>query len=142
MRRIAAFIIFPALLLSCGNKNRGKVLGTEKMQQVMWDVLLADAYTQRELKKDSSKKELVQNASLQEKIFELNKVSREDFYTSYAYYNDHPDLMRTILDSIGVKADRDRNALLTERYSNNGGLKKPVPVNKDSARQLRVHEGQ
>lgn len=123
---IAGICIFSFVLLySCGNKQRGQqgeILSTGKMQVVLWDMLQADAFTQNYIKRDSSKNALVENAALQKKIFELHKISREDFYTSYDYYTTHPDVMKTILDSISVKVERDRNRLMKEKY----GEKKTV----------------
>ncbi len=140
MRTLLMCCCVIALLYSCGGSKEesGTILTTAKMQDVMWDMLLADAFTEKYLKTDSSKKELVQNAALQQKVFELHKITKGDFYKSYNYYNNHPDLMRIILDSIGVKADRERNGLMNERYSQ--GRVPPPPSITDSAR--RAHERQ
>jgi len=139
MRMLLMCCFVVALLFSCGSKEEsGTILTTAKMQDVMWDMLLADAFTEKYLKTDSSKKELAQNAALQQKVFELHKITKGDFYKSYNYYNNHPDLMRIILDSIGVKADRERNGLMNERYSQ--GRIPPPPSVTDSAR--RAHERQ
>lgn len=121
---------------SCGNKS-GKVLPTAKMQDVMWDMLLADAYTQKYLKNDSSKNEKAENAVLQQKIFQLHNINKEDFYASYEYYNNHPDIMRAILDSINVKAEKGRSELMTQRYSGGSSRAPHPPVNADSLRRLR-----
>lgn len=104
-------------LASCVEKtDSGTVLGKEKMQAVFWDVLQAEAFTQNFVKKDSTKDEKIENASLQRKIFELHKISREDFTASYEYYNARPELMKIMLDSMSAKAERERNKLMTERY--------------------------
>ena len=116
---IFSFVLF----YSCGDKPRGEkamLLSTEKMQQVLWDILQADAFTQNFIKPDSTKKELIENAALQKKIFELHKISREDFYYSYNYYSAHPEVMKMILDSVSAKAERDRTKIIMERY---GGTK-------------------
>jgi hypothetical protein len=111
----AAFFIY-----SCGGKKEeGVILSTDKMQLVMWDIVQADVFTDKFLKTDSTKKELVKSAALQQKIFELHKITRADYYKSFDYYNSKPDIMRTILDSITVKAERERSGLMMERYSGN-----------------------
>lgn len=124
-------------LFSCGNKS-GKILPTAKMQEVMWDMLLADAYTQKYLKHDSTKNEKAENAVLQQKVFQLHKINKEDFYASYEYYNNHPDIMRTILDSINVKAEKGRSDLMTQRYSGGASRAPITPVKADSLRRLRA----
>jgi hypothetical protein len=115
---LAALCIFlSGFIFSCGDKQKeGRILNAKEMQYVMWDMLQAEAYTQNFLKKDSTKKELVENAALQKKIFELHKISREDFDNSYTYYNAHPDEMKKILDSVSAQAERSRSKVMMERY--------------------------
>jgi hypothetical protein len=107
------------LLVSCGSKKvpEGKVLSTDKMQAVMWDILQAEAYTDLYLKKDSSKNIFLQNAALQKKVFLLHKISKEDFYKSYDYYSNHSAEMRILLDSISVKAERNRSKMMEQKYA-------------------------
>ena len=87
------------------------------MQAVLWDVLQANAFTQNFIARDSSADDSLQNAILQEKIFVLHKISREDFYTSYRYYMDKPGDMKKILDSVVAKAERNRTKIMQERYA-------------------------
>lgn len=120
--------VFAFLLLltctSCSDRQKqGTVLSKEKMQAVLWDMLQADAFTSNFIKKDSSKNEAKENAALQKKIFELHKISREDYLTSYDYYSTQPELMKIMLDSMSAKAERDRNKLMKERYE---GMKTAV----------------
>ncbi|MEN9569549.1 MAG: hypothetical protein RL172_780 [Bacteroidota bacterium] len=117
--------IFGAWLLlatSCSS-DKGKVLSPQKMEVVMWDFLQADTYTEFYLKKDSSINATLKNAALQQKVFELHKISKEDFYKSYQYYNNKPEEMRMILDSVSAKAERKRSMMMERKYSN------PKPVN-------------
>ncbi len=122
MRWMLICLCLMVLIVSCGDKKgaaKSGIINTEKMGAVMWDMFQADAFTERYLKIDSTKNAAVQNAALQQKIFELHKISKDEFYKSYNYYSNHPDLMRTMLDSITARADRDRNKLMMEKYSGN-----------------------
>ncbi len=119
MIRLLSSWIFLLIFLctSCKDKHReGTVLSQEKMQTVLWDILQADAFTANFIKKDSSKKDAAENAALQKKIFELHKISREDFTASYDYYSSQPELMKALLDSMSAKAERDRNKIMKDRY--------------------------
>ena len=115
---VAVGIVSMILILSsCGDKKKEtRLLTTKEMQLVLWDMLQAEAYTQNFLKKDTSKNGLVENAALQKKIFELHKISREDYNASYSYYNAHPNEMKIILDSVTALAERNRNKTMQERY--------------------------
>ena len=97
-------------LFSCADKNSVPtgILQPAKMQAVMWDVFRADAFTFSFIVRDSSKKPEAENVKLQQQIFAVNKISREEFYKSYEFYKSHPGLMQPILDSMINKANRDK----------------------------------
>ena len=129
VRESSIFLSLLVLIFSCDNKQakEGKILGSGKMQAVMWDILQAEAYTDFYLKNDSSKSVLLQNAALQKKIFSLHQISKEDFYKSYDYYSSHSSDMRIMLDSISVKAERQRNKMMERKYSPAHLIKPELP---------------
>lgn len=88
------------------------ILKAEKMQEVFWDVIMAEAYTTQFIKKDSSRDTQLENAKLQQQIFAIHKISKQEFYNSYNYYNSHVDLMRTLLDSITAKGEKEKERTL------------------------------
>ena len=97
------------LLYSCKGKNdlpQG-VLQPPKMQEVFWDFVRADVYISDYTKHDSTKNPAIENLRLQNSIFKLHHVTKEEFYKSYTYYSNHKDLMTTLIDSIVAKKQRD-----------------------------------
>ena len=108
LRTIA--LICTIFLFSCGTKQAVPpgILKPAVMQKVMWDVLRADAFTFDFIKRDSTKRPEAENVKLQQQIFAVHKVSKEDFYKSYNFYKVHPSLMQPILDSMINKATRDK----------------------------------
>ena len=80
------------------------------MQTVLWDVLRADAFAFDFIKKDSTKIPEQELVKLQQQIFAVHKVSKEQFYKSYEYYKVHPEIMLPMLDSIINKSTRDKFA--------------------------------
>ena len=113
MKIIVVFILFISLS-GCRDKDGlpGGILKKEKMQVVLWDVLLAESYTTQFIKKDSSKNSLLENAKLQQQIFAIHKITKEDFYESYDYYKNHIELMRVLLDSITSSGEREKYKVL------------------------------
>ena len=103
-------LILTVFLFSCGNKNSisSEILKPAKMQTVLWDVLRADAFAFDFIKKDSTKIPEQELVKLQQQIFAVHKVSKEQFYKSYEYYKTHPEIMQPMLDSIINKATRDK----------------------------------
>ena len=78
------------------------------MQAVLWDVIKADVFTAEFLKKDSSKNAAAENLKLQQQIFAIHKVSKADFYRSYDYYKAHTEIFKQVMDSMVVRAEKDR----------------------------------
>jgi hypothetical protein len=111
--------LLPLFFIACKENNgmAGGIIKPEKMRLILWDFYKAEAYTQAYIKKDSSKNPVFENAQLQQKIFFIHGVQKKDFYKSYAYYQDNPEQMRTILDSINVKAERLRSPMMNKKYS-------------------------
>ena len=110
MRSLVFVILFMFSLTACSDKQtlpKG-ILEKEKMKSVLWDILQADAYTFSFIKKDSSKNLLEENARLQQQVFTIHKVTKEDFYTSFEYYKYRTDLMGPMLDSLIAQKGRDK----------------------------------
>lgn len=109
------FILVSLIFLSACNKKM-PLLELPKMQAVMWDVIQLEAYAQLIVAPDTTKMTAKKNASLQQKIFSLHGISKEQYYKSYEFYSVHPEIMRIILDSITTKADRNRGKMMEKRY--------------------------
>lgn len=102
------------LLTSCGNKNKipEGVIRPEKMQAVLWDILRADVFTRDFISKDSATNAVDKNLAMQREIFAMHHISKAEFYSSYAYYNENARLLKEIMDSMIVKADRSKEKII------------------------------
>ncbi|HNU89169.1 MAG TPA: DUF4296 domain-containing protein [Ferruginibacter sp.] len=111
IRNLTCFLML-ALLLSCGNKREqpSGILKPDKMQAVLWDVIRADAFTTEYIKKDSAKNDEEENLKLQQQVFAIHHVSKEDFYKSFDYYKKNSGLMKAIIDSMVSQADKKRTS--------------------------------
>lgn len=110
MIRPVKLLAFTVLLFSCGSKNEipGGILKKEKMEAVLWDVFQADAFTFQFVTKDSSKTPETEIAKMELEIFANHKTTREEFYKSFSYYKNHPDILQPMLDSMITKYTRDK----------------------------------
>lgn len=110
MKASISMILIVFLLAACADKGKSMsgILDREKMTAVLWDIMRANSYTELFIKKDSLKNVMMENMKLQQQIFLLHHVDKEDFYKSYNYYVSQPDKMRPILDSISARSDRNR----------------------------------
>jgi hypothetical protein len=109
--RNASCLLVLAFLLGCSNKDKvpSGIIPRDQMSSILWDMLQADQYSDAYLVKDSAhvnvKKETMQ---LYLKVFQLHKVSLEDFRKSMRFYLDHPDMTRSLFDTVINKGNRQR----------------------------------
>jgi hypothetical protein len=81
------------------------------MELVLWDIIQAERFSSMFILKDSATKNVeVETFKLYEQVFALHKISREKFVESYKYYLGRPDIAKVILDSITVKAERQKTS--------------------------------
>lgn len=112
MMRISIYVmLIMVMLVSCKKKPNKGIMSQQKMEAVMWDFIRADVYTFGFLKKDSLINDTLENARLQNKIFANYKITRDEFYRSYQYYIENPEIMHAILDSISVKQGKLANEI-------------------------------
>lgn len=107
IRNLICFLTL-AFLLSCGNKSElpPEILKPGKMQAVLWDIIRADAFTTEYIKRDSAKNDVEENLKLQQQIFAMHRVSKDEFYKSFDYYKKNSGLLTTIMDSMVSQADK------------------------------------
>ncbi|MEO5892897.1 MAG: DUF4296 domain-containing protein [Ferruginibacter sp.] len=112
MRRLIFLLLFSAVLLSCGsNKIPSDIIGTNRMEVIMWQLMQSDEYVNKVVAKDSTKKSSTERMKIYQQVFDLNKTSMSEFKKSYQFYVAHPDIAKTMFDSITVKAARQRTDL-------------------------------
>ncbi|MBC7867239.1 MAG: DUF4296 domain-containing protein [Gloeobacteraceae cyanobacterium ES-bin-316] len=92
------------------------------MQAVYWDYIRADVYTNEMIRNDSTKIAARENSRLQNEIFALHKISKEDFYKSYDYYLNHPLMLKEMLDTMTVRQQKKIE------------IQKAIDIKKDSLR--------
>ena len=110
MIRASLILLIACFFISCDSKNKipAGVLKPDKMRAVLWDVIRVEAFTTGFIKKEAAMNVDVQNATLQQKVFAVHKVSKETFYKSYVFYKSNRQLFKPILDSLISAANRQR----------------------------------
>lgn len=111
MTKTITWLSFLFIMFSCGNREKepADILKPAQMQAVLWDFIRADAFTTEFIARDSAKNAVEENLKLQQEIFSIHHISREDFYRSYDYYKKNSRQMKTIMDSMINQAERDRS---------------------------------
>lgn len=136
MRRIAVLILV-VLLAACSKSKLPKdILEPEKMQAVYWDYMRADIFANEHIRNDSSKNLPLENAKLQLQVFQLHKISKEQFYKSYEYYLNHRELMKDMIDTMLIRQKPKTDKVADSVKARMDSLKKNRPKIIDSIMKI------
>lgn len=108
------FLVFIVLffLVSCNSSNSKKndqqIIPINEMRKIVWDMFKADEYYIRISDKDTLDKTQTGNLRLYDQVFSTYGISKKRFYNSYQYYQSHPDLFKTLIDSVDALSKRQR----------------------------------
>lgn len=113
--RCFAFLLIPSILLlfsSCSRKDAVPkyLIPQKEMQLVVWDMLQADELAMQNKLADSSLVLKNESFRLYDKVFAIHKISRDQFFKSYRYYQQHPGLYKTLMEGVKIVADEQRKA--------------------------------
>ena len=106
------------IFTSCLGKNDvpAKIIQQKEMQNILWDILRAQALAEEIAHKDSSVNEVAETKVLNEKIFKIHNIAENDFNESYAWYTNHPDVLKIIFDSLSSQNQRENDLKIKEKH--------------------------
>ncbi len=95
-------LFFLIILSSCSSKDTAPsdIIQPKEMEDIMWDVMRAQALALETSRKDSSLNDTAETKALTQKVFEIHKINAPDFNKSYDWYIKHPGAMRLIFDTL------------------------------------------
>lgn len=103
MKKTACIVLLIVLLAACSNKNKlpNGILPQPKMQAIMWELLSTGEFLNAFVfPKDTAINQVTESQPWYNKIFELHQTTKAQFEKSYAYYREHPAVMKVLLDSL------------------------------------------
>ena len=108
------FFIICFILFSCSGKNKvpSGIIQQKEMQNILWDVIRAQALSGEMARRDSSINEIAETQLLTGKVFEIHNITPSAFDLSYAWYTSHPEMMRIIFDSMHSQNQRQNDLKL------------------------------
>ncbi len=100
--------------IACDTNQQPKVqlLPMEKMQQTVWQLMQADEYLSRQTQTDTSFQPNLEKAKYYQRVFDLNKVDRVQFYATMDYLDKHPMDLKVLMDSVEALSKREKLALI------------------------------
>lgn len=106
--RTVIYILLISGFIACSNHPVPKgILEPAKMENVVYDLLKVDEYLSNFFK-DTTVNIKLKRSILYEQVFKLNSTNRKEFYTSYRYYQQHPDIQKSLFDSISARSGRSK----------------------------------
>ncbi len=104
---VLAFFIF-----SCAEKDTipKDVLKPVIMQKVTWDMLQADELATQNKNADSTINLKNESFRLYEQVFAVHKTTRDQYYKSYKYYQQHPSLYKNMMDGVRKIGEQKKKA--------------------------------
>jgi hypothetical protein len=83
------------------------------MQQTVWQLMQVDEYLTRQIQTDTTIQPSLQKATYYQRVFNINKVDRVQFYATMDYLDKHPVEMKVLMDSVEALSKREKLALIT-----------------------------
>ena len=108
------FCLLLVIGISCKDSTKipSGILPKDKMENLMWDMMLADRYSAQFLVKDSATKDVkLETMKLYEQVFQLHHITREEFVKNYKYYLNRPDISKAMFDSLSARGTRNRDRI-------------------------------
>ena len=101
-------------VLGCGTKDKlpQGILAENKMKSVLDDMMKADLFlADFVLNKDTAKRKETESIKRYDTIFAIHQITPDVFFKSLSYYEQHPALLKPILDSLGLQHNNLRNKI-------------------------------
>ena len=103
------YLVALFFLLACQFSEKGKApVAFAKMPKIVWELMQSDGYYSKISFLDSTLKGKRKNVEMYQQIFDLNKVTPKDFYTSIDFYEKHPLLFKELMDSVAAISKREK----------------------------------
>ena len=113
--KICFFLLLIFFVFSCKQETKRipkGIIDKTSMQELLWDMTRADAFLANYGgKNDTAFNRLKETATLYRQVFQIHRTSREEFKKSLEWYQQHPVLMKAMLDSLQNR----RNKIMQER---------------------------
>lgn len=129
MKRFLPYL-FTLIFVACSSPDQtpSGIISAEEMKPMMWDVMRAQNLAQQMARKDSTLNDSIETIRLTQKVFDIYKVSNEQFKKSYDWYVKHPAVLKEIFDSLYFQKQRSINELQSLPTLPKEARNKKVPV--------------
>jgi hypothetical protein len=129
--RSTACLLIPLFLIGCVNKGKvpSGIIPQPEMSGIIWDMVQADQYSDYYLVKDSAHINVkMETLKLYQEVFQLHRVSLDEFRESFRFYLNHPDMMRGVFDTVLTRGNTQRSNIYKDQINGPPKAKTTPPV--------------
>ena len=111
MSKYQVMLLAFVFITSCNSNSYipSDIIKPPQMQDILWDIIRGDVLAQEIVKSDSTRKIKNESFAITEKIFFIHHINRDKFEESMDFYEKHPELLKTIFDSISAMKAKNRS---------------------------------
>ena len=103
--------------LACSSEVIPKdILPPEKMTPVIFDLIKADHFVDDYVLRDTLLKNKEQHIKMYEQVFLIHNTNHNEFYKSFKYYQQHPEINKGLFDSILSYSTKQRELLFRSKH--------------------------
>ncbi|MGC8749441.1 DUF4296 domain-containing protein [Hydrotalea sp.] len=107
MKKFLILICFFIALAACNHhKSEMPILNFDSMKVVMWDLLNANEWNNMKAGQDTVFRKMRDDRKQFEQVFYWHHITKSSFYHSLSYYEQHPDKMKKLIDSLSAYGKR------------------------------------
>lgn len=112
MKKIITITVL--FLAACASEKSQKdaLLPIKTMQQTVWQLMQVDEYLSRKIQADTTIEPSLEKANYYQRVFDLNKVARVQFYATMSYLDKHPVALKELMDSVEALSKREKLELI------------------------------
>ena len=98
------------LIAACSSEktNKEALLSFKTMQITVWQLMQVDELLSRQIQADTTLNPNLEKAQYYQRVFNLNKVDRIQFYKTMDYLDKHPVEMKVLMDSVEALSKREK----------------------------------
>jgi len=117
--KVLIFFLVIIAATGCTDHKRADsaIIPEQKMTKVLWDLIQVDEFSNVYLVNDSFRDAKKERMKLYKQVFRLHQVSEKDFFSSYKYYVDRPDVMKELFDTLSNRGEREKKAIYMPKDS-------------------------
>jgi hypothetical protein len=108
MKKVISIAIVLLTACSANNSDKQVMLPFKTMQQTVWQLMQVDEYLSRQIQTDTTIQPSLVKAQSYQRVFNLNKVDRLQFYATMDYLDKHPVELKELMDSVEALSKREK----------------------------------